>query len=219
MNRLQLCQRTQQEAGTSQAISTTIGQTGMSGQVVAWVDSAYEDIQNQRGDWNFLLNEFTFPAIIGTATYSKASALLPELGRWKADTLRIYLDSVDDEQWLDCREWWAFRDSRLMGSNRTATGRPTEFAIKADKAITLWPVPDAEYTVVGEYYKRAQTMTANATEPLIPVPFQMAIVWRAVMFFAADQESPSLYNHAKIEFSRLYCALEIDQLPAISEVL
>ncbi len=132
---------------------------------------------------------------------------------WKEDSIRAYLTSTgqSDEQQLDRLSWDEMRDVRLYGT--VQSGRPWEFAIRPNKAIVLWPTPDAVYTITGEYWKRAQTMTVNADEPLIPVPFQMAIVWGATRYYAGDQGAAELFALADQNYKRLIKALTADQLP------
>lgn len=216
MNKLQLCQRLQKEAGVGgAAISTTVDQTSILGRLVTWIEGAYEDIQSRSPYWEFLRNDFSFNTIIGTANYVKTAIGLEELGSWKDDSFRVYLDTVNDEHWLNCIGWDSLRDYRLIGASTSTTGKPIEFAVKPDKSIQVWPVPDDEYTISGEYYKRAQTMAENTGEPLFPSRFHMVIVWRALMMFAADQEATVLYAHAQKEYKRTLFALENDQLPGV----
>jgi len=212
MNRLELANRWRQEAGVQGTYTTTVGQTGMAAKGVNWIDSAYEDIQRRHSRWDFLRTDFTFNTIESAATYTPTAAGLSDLNEWKKDSFRCYLDTVTDEQWLDCYDWSFFRDSRLLGANRSVEGRPTEFAVKPDKSLSLWAVPDDEYTIVGEYWKVPEVMSGNTGEPNFPDQFHMAIVWRALMFFAASEEATYLYSHAEKEFLKSLFTLEMDQL-------
>lgn len=212
MNRLQLAQRVRQEAGISgTGPVTTAGQTGEMGKIVDWVDSAYQDIQNLY-EWNFLRFDFSFPTIASTSTYTPTAAGLPELAKWKQNSLRIYL-TISGEAIIYPQNWDYFRDVRLIGT--ISTGKPSEFSIKPDKSIVFWQTPDAIYTVVGEYFKRAQTMTANTDEPNIPAQFHMAIVWKAVMYYAGDQGAAELYSVAERGYTNVLRKLRKDQLPSI----
>lgn len=215
MNRLQLCQRVKQEAGVSGTLAQTTSQTGILKSIIDWTDSAYAVIQGRHRNWNFLSGEFSFNTISGTANYPLSAVSLTDLAAWQTDTVRAYLDTVTDEQWIRFWRWKEFRDTRLLGASSSVTGRPIDFAIKPDKSMQVWPVPDDEYTIVGEYFKAAQTMTANTDTPVIPERFHEAIVWRAVMYYAADGEATVLYQHAEKEFGRIFFQLEVDQLPGL----
>jgi len=173
------------------------------GKIVDWVSTAYEDIQEESKAWMFLRFDFGFPTIAGSSTYLPSAVSLTEHIRWKSDSLRAYLTStgVSDEQQLVEWDWQTFRDVRLIGTIQS--GRPTDFAIRPDESIVLWPTPDAIYTIVGEYWKRPQVMSANADEPLFDRSFHMAIVWKACMYYATDQGAAELYATSEREFKRV----------------
>lgn len=216
MNFLSICQRTRQECSISGAGPVAVtNQTGEMGKIVAWVLTAYEDIQGKHPNWNFLRADFSFPTISSTSTYLPSAVNLAEHATWKTDGFRAYLTSagVGGQARLFAYDWDCFRDLRQIGTIQE--GMPTEFSVRPDKSVVFWPTPNAIYTVTGEYFKHAQTMTENANEPLIPSQFQMAIVWKAVMYYAADQGAGELYQSAEKEFNRLMRRLEKDQLPKI----
>jgi hypothetical protein len=216
MNFLQICQRARQEASISgTGPSTVVSQTGELGKLIAWVLTAYQDIQDKHTSWNFLRFDFEFPTIATSSTYLPSAVSLAEHARWKDDSLRIYLTSggVSGQRRLRYRDWDWFRDYRQIGAIQT--GQPIEFSIRPDKSLVFWPTPDAIYTVTGEYWMRAQTMSANSDEPLIPAQFHMAMVWKALMYYAADQGAAEVYTSAQTEFTRLMGKLETDQLPRI----
>lgn len=183
------------------------------GKIVDWADSSYQDIQNLHSDWDFLRFDFSFSTIASTATYLTSAVALDELATWKQDSVRAYLTSLADQSRLDPGPWDVFRDLRQFGV--IPEERPTEFSIKPDKSIVFWPTPNDIFTITGEYWKRAQTMTANVDEPLIPSQFQMAIVWKAVQYYAADQGAAELYATAEREYMRLIRKLELHSLPKL----
>jgi hypothetical protein len=219
---LELCVDARREgAGVGSGPTATAGQVGEYGRIVEWVLSAYEYIQGMHGGrWKFLQTEFSFPTVAGTGNYTKAttSPALPELGIWKEDTFRCYLTAtgVSDQQELEYIPWDEFRYVYARGSSSTLQGRPSLFTVKPDNSVTFWPIPSAIYTVTGEYFKRPQTMSADGDEPLIPREFQMAIVWKAVMSMAADEEASGKYASAQSEFKSVMHKLTRHQLNRVS---
>lgn len=220
MNFLQLCARTRREARISgSGPASVLGQTGEMQMIVEWVQSAYEDVQNMSPLWEFLRDDFSFNTIASTATYTLSATGLTELQRWRTadyESISCYLAAtgIAGQQVIDNISWEEMRGERLFGSSATQTGRPVEYAIKPDKSMVLWPIPDAVYTVVGEYYKRPQQLVNNTDEPLFPAAYHMILVWLAMRYSAAYQAAPEKYLHADNEYKRLLYDLRRDQIPA-----
>lgn len=214
MTFLELVQRLHSEASmTGSTPANVTGQTGETARSVKWVLSAYEDIQNIRYNWNFLREDFTFPTVSGTQTYAGATVGLTDFGIWDTKDVRCYGATVNDEVELTFFPWSEFKKAYLFGSSRTSAGMPSTFSVNQDESIVLWPIPDAIYTVNGSYYKTAQTMTVSADIPILPARYHMAIVWRALMFYAAYEEAVAVYQHGDNEFNRVMYQMEKDQLP------
>jgi hypothetical protein len=209
LNKLQLTQRLRQEAGIpGSGPTTTVGQQGELGRLVSWIEQAYEDLQDTRPDWEFLRSDFSFNCVVGTSTY--APSTVTDLANWKYDSLRVYMTDLDDEQWLIYKPWDLFRDTRLIGSTRTQTGRPIDFTIKPDKSLVLWPIPDDTYTIDGEFYKAAQTMDTDTDVPAFE-RHHMVIVWNALERYASYVGEPSLFAKAQKEYGRLLNKLTLDR--------
>lgn len=212
MTYLELCQRLRQEAGLSgTGPASVLSQTGEMKRIVDWVASAYEDIQNLHATWRFLRTDFSFSTIASTQDYLPTSVSLSDFGSWIKNDIRIY-SSVADEDSLEYCPWEIFRQAYYFGSNRTQTGRPTVITVKPNNALALWQIPNDVYTVNGEYYKTAQSMTANADSPLIPTRFQMIIVWKGLMHYGAYAGADEKYAHGSNEYKKLLALLEYDQL-------
>lgn len=212
MTYLELCQRLRQEAGLSgTGPASVLSQTGEMKRIVDWVASAYEDIQNLHATWRFLRTDFSFSTIASTQDYLPTSVSLSDFGSWIKKDIRIY-SSVADEDSLEYCPWEIFRQAYYFGSNRTQTGRPTVITVKPNNALALWQLPNDVYTVNGEYYKTAQSMTANADSPLIPTRFQMIIVWKGLMHYGAYAGADEKYAHGSNEYKKLLALLEYDQL-------
>jgi hypothetical protein len=201
-----------QEAGLSgTGPASVLSQTGEMKRIVDWISAAYEDVQNLHATWRFLRNDFSFSTIASTQDYTPAAVGLGDFATWKKNDIRIY-SSINDEDPLEYYPWEIFRDAFFVGSNRTQTGRPTVVTIRPNNALALWQIPDAVFTVNGEYYKSAQTMTANDSSPLIPARFQMILVWKGLMHYGAYAGAEEKYAHGNNEFKRLLASLEFDQL-------
>lgn len=223
MTRLQLCTRLRSECvGVSGAgPTTTTGQVGDMLKIVNWIDSAYEDIQNMRTDWRFLRDDFTFQTVAAQQTYTPTQAgavdATPtvDLGEWITDDIRCYLTStgVSGEQVLEFMDWDTFRATYLIGSIRSTTGQPVVVTVKPDRSLMLWPIPDAAYTVAGEYYRVPDTLTADGTVPTFPARFHMLIVWRALVFYAGHSAAPETFAVGKEEYGKLLGMLVAAEAP------
>lgn len=217
MTYLQLVARLRSKAGiTGSGPLTVLNQSEEMARLVDWIAEAYEDIQNKHEDWYFMRYDFTFNTSIAQSTYARSIITAPALENWKVDSLRIYTTAtgVDDQQWLLYRDWDYFRDTRLFSSVAAQTGRPIDFTVKPDKTLQLWPIPNNVYTVTGEYYRTAHVMTLDADTPLF-TQYQSAIMYNALMAYAAYVENPSLYAYAQKEYGRLIMKMELDRGPNI----
>ncbi|CAK0748494.1 conserved hypothetical protein [Gammaproteobacteria bacterium] len=217
MNKLQLVQRLRQEAGISgTGPTTTVGQVGELGRLVAWIEAAYEDIQDKRKNWDFLRLDFTFNTAAGNSTYPQSTVVEAPLANWKADSFRIYLTAagVNDERWIRPVSWSRFRDSRLRGASRNQLGRPIEFSIDPRKNVVFWPKPNDVYTINGEFFRKAETMDTDIDVPVFD-RYPMAIVFNALMRYAAYNSEPALYATAQKEYGRLIGKIETDWTPQI----
>ena len=223
MNRLQLCQRYAREAGFSGASNgtlpaSTLNQQGEMLTVVSDIDAAYEALQNKKPNWEFLRQDFSFQTISGTSTYTPTDAGAADHKRWKTDTFKMYLTSAGQstEQDITYIPWDRFRYVRLFGATATQSGEPLEFSIKPNKSIIFWPNPDAIYTARGEYYQKADVMTANDDEPLMPDDFHLILVWSALMKYGRREAAPEAYALGLENYNEIWPALKGHQLPAIT---
>ena len=216
MNFLEICQRSQNEAGIEgEAISTVVGQTGRLLRLTEWVNTAYIDIIGIHDSWLFLRSEFSFPTVSGTQNYSYSDAAITDFGRWDKDTFRIY-SSLSDEVDLEYCLWQDFRAVYKKGAFRSTSGRPNTFSILPDQTIDLYPIPNAIFTVNGEYVSQPTEMSTDSDEPVFPSQFHMAIVWRTVMLIAGYSAGNFEYVNAQNEFRQILNKMEKNQLPQIT---
>jgi hypothetical protein len=216
MNFLEICQSIVREGGISGSLANVTGQSGEHLRVVNWANGAYRYILNMHKEWKFLRKDLAFPVIVGTAEYSASAMSLADFGEWKLDSFRAYTTDIGfaDEQFVRCvRNYDDFRNRYMMGAMRSVTGRPQLVAEKPDQNLRIFPIPDAAYTVTGEYYRVPADMAVNADLPIFPARFHKAVVWRALMFYAEYEGDASLFASAQTEFGREISQMELRFLP------
>ena len=223
MNFLQLVNRARVECGVSGAstpLTSVVGLTGESARFYSWVNSAWEDIQTSKEDWQWLRDTFEFNTITQQQIYTPTEAGVgTTFGNWKRDSFRASSvgQSYADEQLLNYMDWSIFRNLYVYGNMRFTYTRPVVITIDPDKNLGFGAVPDQPYVIVGEYYKMPTTFAADADAPYAAFPdrFHMMIVYRAMMFYGGYEAAPEVYSRGEFEFKRLMNRLTIDQLPTM----
>ena len=218
MNLLQLVNQTRVECGVSgPALTTAQGQVGESGRMVSWTQQAWIDIQTSKEDWLFLREPFTFNLVADQYQYTATQAGLTDFGNWKRDSFRASSVGQDykDEQLLNYMEWTTYRNLYRYANMRNTTARPVVVSITPEKYLAFGSKPDQAYVIDGEYYTQPVTLSADSDEPIIPTRFHMAIVYRAMMYYAGYEAAPEVLARGDYEYRRLYSRMEIDQLPTI----
>jgi hypothetical protein len=209
---LELVQSLRQEAGVSgSGPSTVISQTGMLKKLVDWTSRAWNQIQNSRPDWLWMVKEFTFNTTSGSGNYTAAGVSITDFGEWERDSFRIYLTSagVADERelaWVDYDDWRS-----IYATGTQVDDYPIYFTIKPDKSIQLAPIPNDIFTVRGDYRQSAQSLSANTDEPGLPSRFHDLILFRALMYYGANEGAPDIYVSAKEDYRILRNSLILDQ--------
>ena len=217
MNFLALARRTAEKCSISGTIATVASQTGEFGRVVNWVNEAWQDIQIAQSNWDWMRADFTFQTVASTQSYTPAAIGATNFGKWHKDTLRIYLTStgVSDDSFLCEWDYRTFRDLYMFGVQQT--GKPVVFAEKpSTHALLLGSIPDAAYTVYGEYQLAATAMTADADIPSMDEQFHMAIVHLARMKYAAYEAAGEVFAEASRDYDRIMTKLAEGSLEEIS---
>jgi hypothetical protein len=212
---VQLCQRVRQEAGIAgTGPSAVTNQTGEYKRLVDWVASAWEDLQNKRSDWLWMRGTFSFATIADQDSYTAAQAgISSRFKRWDRDSLRIYTTAtgVADETELNYLPWEQWRRVYRIGT-QTAS-RPTVATTTPDMQLGLGSKPTTGFTVGGDYWKSAQSLTADADTPECPSEYHMAIVYRALMMYARYMAAGEIYDDAKMNYDRMVRAMVSHQTP------
>ena len=221
MTFLELVNRARVECGVSGPALTTL-QGVLAGseaaRFVSWVNSAWGDIQTAKEDWQWLRTPVQFNLVTQQQTYTPTQAGVgSDFGNWKRDSFRCSSvgQNYADEQLLNYMDYTTFRNLYQYGNMRTTYARPVVVSIAPgpDKSLAFGSIPDQAYVITGEYYQRPYDLVADADEPDIPERFQLAIVYRAMMFYGGYESAPEVFQRGEAEFKRLMSRLNIDQLP------
>lgn len=232
MNLLQICNRIITECGISGGpLTTTVGQIGSLGRAVNWAGDSWTEIQTEHDDWDFMRSSnllgagASFPTVAATATYPLGTSVgqvgiaVDSFGKWDRDTFRCYTTAVgtNDEQFLDDVPYDVWRDTYMLGANRSVQTRPCAVAIGPDESVNVGPPSNGLYTITADYFIAPSVMTTDVAVPTgLPLRFHMLIVYRAMMKYAGFESAPEVYTRGKAEYNLMFNQLEAARLPEIS---
>lgn len=220
MNYLQLINRTRVECGVSGAstpLTTAQGLTGEAARIAAWVNTAWNDIQTAREDWQWMRLPVEFNLVTQQQVYTPAQAGVgATLANWKRDSFRCSSvgQNYQDEQLMNWMDYNVFRNLYQYGRMRTTYARPVVVSIVpgVTKNLAFGAIPDQPYVITGEYYYLPIEFALDADTPAFPDRFHMAIVYRAMMYYAGFEAASEVYQRGELEFKRLMNRLNIDQI-------
>lgn len=204
MTRLEICTKVQRLLRNTVALpgaapTATTGQTGMLGEIVAYVDDAYTTIQTARPDWRFRQKQGTFPTVNGTRAYARSTIrssitdydrLIPMVAGGRYVLVNLTASGVADHSWchyIPYQDWRGYEDRGTL-----STGKPSFFTVRTDGTIEFDPTPDAVYTVTVDYIRDLHEMTGDSSEPLFHEDHHDAVVWGAIKAYAEIREHPIL---------------------------
>ena len=210
MNYLALCDKLLKETGLSdQGVSSVIGQSGLNKKAVDWINRAWTEIQNLN-DWNFLWQTGSFDTVIGQQNYDPVDnlALSPALHKWINSSVRITQSSGTG--YLTYVPWATWVRTTF------SSGKPTSFTIRPDNLISFNTLPDEIYTIYFDYYRTPQRLSTNTDELLLEEQFHDAVLYKAILYVAAEQDAPELYQDAQAQLNIRLSSMGVTALPAIT---
>lgn len=218
MNFLQLVQRTRSECGVSgsQPISVA-NQVAEIARLVAWVNTAWVDIQSERQDWDFLRSPVTFQTVLAKPTYTPIECGITDFGMWARDSFRNYETAAgtNSEVFMEYIDYELWRNTYQFSTLRASYSRPLQITITPNKSLGLGQVPLAGYTVVGEYFRQPTELVLDTDIPSIPTQFHMAIVYKAMMHYGAYEAASEVYQRGEVEYKKIMKRLLSSQMPEI----
>lgn len=219
MNFLQLAQALRQEAGASgNGPAAVTGISGESKRLVDWINRAWLEIQGIHDVWDFMREQFSFQVPQADGQVSPTEAGINDFRYWHRNTFRCQRTAIgiQDEQWLVEWEYQVFRNTYRFNLQRNLQGRPMVFAIYPNgKDVMFGPLPDAEYTVVGEYQRLPVSLVDATDEPDIPEHLQYAIVYKALEYYGLYESAGEVITRAQKQYAALLSQLEREMLPSL----
>lgn len=231
MNFLQLCQRSVSECGVSGTLTTTVGQTGSLGRIVSWVGDAWNDLQTEEDDWDWMRSSnilglgasfvpLAAQASIPLGTGTGTVGITPDnFGKWDRETFRCYTTSVgvSSEIFLDDIPFDAWRDSYMLGAMRTVQTRPTVVAVGPDQSVNIGPPSNGLYTVTADYWYGPTVMALDTDVPTgLPVRFHSMLIYLVMMKYGSYESAPEIYESGRRQYTSNLDQLQSLRLPRMS---
>jgi hypothetical protein len=238
MNFLQLVNRALQEAGSSLPALTTVASptAGEASRFVGWVQDAWNEIQVMKYDWNFLRPWIQFTTTTNQQVYTPAAVMAiatnsvtgtPMSGnvlqQWVRRTFRCWITSqgTPSEQIQNFMDWDEFRNIYVYATQRTNYARPVIVSVDPAKSLWFGPIPDSasgpgdSYTISMEVWLQPQIIAGDNDIPIMPIPYHMLIVWKALEYYAGFESAPEVMARSQSGWNKLFPQLMIDQLPVM----
>lgn len=206
MNYLDACKEVRRESGTSgTGPSSVTNQAGILEKIVAWVNQAHMDVCNHQTEWNFLWRRKVAPLVPLKKDYTKAELGISDAGAIKqvSDTAGQPLAQVGWDYW------------KTTYDLDTATGPVKRYCVFPDGTVSFHPTPEVAVNVRFEYFTTPADLASNTDTFLVPAEYHRAIVWKALQYYAGEQEDAALMNRATKYLDEQMDGLARDYLPTI----
>ena len=230
MNRLQLCNSLMVECAIPGPMQTTLNQTGELARVVGWIDQAWNDVQTEHDDWNWMRSSVllgggaSFATVAGQAFYPLGTGAgtsgiqLANFAKWAKGTFRNNTTATGflDEIFMDQIPYDAWRDGYMYGAQRTVQTRPMAVAIGPGEEVCVGPPPNGLYTVTGDYFRAPTVMSSDTDTPTgLPAAQHMIIVYRAMWKYAGYEAASEVYQTGKENWGIMLAQLEAIKMPEV----
>lgn len=232
MNFLAIVQRLALEASTAAIPTTAQNQTGTLARIVTWANSAWNDIQTMRDDWDWMRSSallgagcnFTpaagrksFP--LGTTAGTTCGVDPALFGKWAEWTFRSYTTSVgiNSETRLDRVDFDVWRETYMYGANQGVQTKPVAIAFGPDKSICLGPTSNGTFNVYGDYFVAPTLMSADTDVPFgIPPQYHILIVWKALLDYGGYEAAAEVIAKADLHWTTMSRQLLRNNSPRIT---
>ena len=222
---LQLCQNTARECGVAQGgtyPTAVTSQVGILNKITYWVKDSWLEIQGRPVDWRWMRVGFTLDTTASDGVYAYGdvtdiltTAAIARFSRWRVndpdDPAKCFLTSsgVGTQYWLSYLDWDYFKAIYRIGTQ--TEGPPAHISVDPQNNLVLGPVPDAIYTITGDYQRGFQELAADGDTPDMPAQWQNLIVYEAMMKYGMDQASPEITTRGLNYSNKTMRQLEANQ--------
>lgn len=219
------------ECAVSGTMTTVVGQTGEFGRCVTWTAQGWQDLQNERQNWDFMRSSqllgggVSFATVSGQAEYQLGTGpgtvgvAADSFASWVKRSFRDQTTTVgvSDQIFLDWISYDNWRNSYAYGAQQTVTTRPVAIAVGPNNSICVGPYPTSTYTLTGDYIRAPAIMTEDDDEPTdLPLQFQIAIVWRAMWYYGMYESAPEVVARADRSYKQTVRQLGNLRIPMIT---
>lgn len=203
MTFLELCKLLRAEAGISgDGPPSVAGQTGINLKIVNWIRRAYQEVQNVHFDWAFLWAEASLTLTPGKRDYApRTDLMLPQFNHWEAQS---FFGRGQTPRQIGFVPFEEFR----LRDRIERIGEPLIFTILPNDVIRFDSTPTQAEVVDFEYYRVPFEMTANTDSPVFSAQFHDVILYKALMYYAADEEAPNIFQDAAANYNNRLKMLE-----------
>ena len=72
------------------------------------------------------------------------------------------------------------------------------------------------YTVSFDYFRTPQQLSTNTDELLLAEQYHDAVLYKAILYVAAEQDAPELYQDAQAQLNIRLSSMGVSSLPTIT---
>lgn len=231
MTYLELCRRMMLECAIAGTMTTVVGQTGEYLLVTTYINQGWQDLQNERQNWDWMRSSqllgggVSFETVSGQAEYplgtgpGTVGVAADDFASWVKRSFRDQTTTtgVSDQIFLDWISYDAWRNSYAFGAEQTVTTRPVAIAVGPNNSICVGPYPTGAYTLTGDYIRAPAVMALDADTPTdLPLQFQIAIVWRAMWYYGMYDNAPEVVARADRSYRQTVRQLANLRVPMIT---
>lgn len=205
MTFLDIVKRAYRESGLqNNGPQAVTGQVGRNNDFVNWVLAAHEEIQLREDFWTWDWATISVPLTVDEDTYDPTAAPFGITGgvkHWLRDGCYCYptANGVNARTILSFLEWERFRFINIP----VVPGQQVVFTERPDGKLVYYPRPNVAMTAVHEYYRKPEVLVDPTDVPRMPADLHMAIVWKAVMYYADFNKDWSLLESAEEHYDKL----------------
>lgn len=210
-----ICQAVRAQAGISGEGPTSVtGQSGIYADVVRWVEESYNEIQTLYENWNFLYTPVSFTLQQGFQSFP---ALANDNIRQIAKDSFLRQFQLGDKERLKFQPWHEFKNTDKYLS--ADTGVPEIVTELPNGDLHFYPIPDDDYDIHYEGYRRPYMMTNGLDAPIFAAQYHDLIKLLALMKYGEYYNSSEVYKSAEKNYNKMIKKMEFSELPKNNIVL